>query len=210
MADYVWLYTYFLDSNIIRLLQTLAHTSYISESFDTLVLSAGLGRGDPQVPGSNKSNKIRTSGADLRIETGATGTARRDIVGSDRNSRVWIHKRNYTERRIKSWSLQPKLVEFSYCITKALFSTVYRSARNTRCALAKIDGNPPLQPKLLDRIGSNFSRKLFRRIVSGAPRRFLNFVLGAEILGIFMLILGPLEGPKIPLNGLQKAPYLGF
>ena len=57
---------------------------------------------------------------------------------------------------------------------------------------------PPLQPKPLDRIGSNFSWKPFRRIVSGAPRRFLNFVLGAEILGIFMLILGPLEGPKIP------------
>ena len=37
---------------------------------------------------------------------------------------------------------------------------------------------PPLQPKPLDRIG-------------------------AEILGIFMLILGPLEGLKIPLNGLK-------
>ena len=64
--------------------------------------------------------------------------------------------------------------------------------------------------KRLGRIGSNFRWEALRRILSGALRRFLNFVLGAEILGIFMLILGPLEGPKIPLNGLQKAPYLGF
>ena len=58
--------------------------------------------------------------------------------------------------------------------------------------------HPPLQPKRLGRIGSNFRWVALRRILSGASRRFLNFVLGAEILGIFMLILGPLEGPKIP------------
>ena len=42
--------------------------------------------------------------------------------------------------------------------------------------------HPPLQPKPPDRIGSNFSWKPFRRIVSGAPRRFLNFLLEVEIM----------------------------
>ena len=56
--------------------------------------------------------------------------------------------------------------------------------------------HPPLQPKPLDRIGSNFLWKPLRRILSGASRGFLNFVLEAEILRRSCLFLSPLEGPK--------------
>ena len=40
---------------------------------------------------------------------------------------------------------------------------------------------PPLQSKQLGRIGSNFSWKPLGILLSGSPRRFLNFDLEAEI-----------------------------
>ena len=40
-------------------------------------------------------------------------------------------------------------------------------------------------------MGWFFGEKLIMGMLSGAPRRFLNFCLGAEILGLNMLISGP-------------------
>ena len=62
---------------------------------------------------------------------------------------------------------------------------IYRSARITRCAGSKIASTPPpLQPKRLGQISSNFTFRwqFLWRILSGAPARFSNFLLEAEIM----------------------------
>ena len=55
---------------------------------------------------------------------------------------------------------------------------------------------PPIELKPLGRIGSNFLWKPLRRILSGASRGFLNFVVEAEILGHLCSFQSLLEGPK--------------
>ena len=64
---------------------------------------------------------------------------------------------------------------------------------------------PPLQPKRLGRIGSNFSWEPLRRVLSGSSRRFSNFALEAEILGLNLLNSGPIGEQKLSKNGLELA-----
>ena len=47
-------------------------------------------------------------------------------------------------------------------------------------------------------------------MLSGAPRRFLNFCLGAEILGLNMLISSPIRKRKTSKNALVLVKYLSF
>ena len=64
---------------------------------------------------------------------------------------------------------------------------IYRIERNIRWKSSKSVA-PPLQPKRLGRIGSFFGTRPLMWILSGAPRRFLNFILKPEIwahLGVF-------------------------
>ena len=61
---------------------------------------------------------------------------------------------------------------------------------------------PPLQPKRLGQISSFFSWEPLRRVLSGSPRGFSNFASEAEILGINMLISGPIRKGKISKNAL--------
>ena len=57
--------------------------------------------------------------------------------------------------------------------------------------------HPPLQPKRLGRIWWNFCWKRLRRILSGAPRRFFNFILEPEIWSPPVPPLRPLPGQKM-------------
>ena len=68
--------------------------------------------------------------------------------------------------------------------------TVYRSERITRWKASKTE-HPPLQPKRLGRIGSFFGERPFMWILSDSPRRFLNFILRAEIWPKNRKILNP-------------------
>ena len=75
-------------------------------------------------------------------------------------------------------------VESSGMALFTLFHHNYRSAQNIKCAALKFNGNPPPPKlKLLGRIGSFFWREALHGNASWAPRRFLNFCLGAEIWG---------------------------
>ena len=63
-------------------------------------------------------------------------------------------------------------------------AVVYRIAQIRRCGGSKsMTPLTPLEPKCMNQIGSYFRWESLWSILSGAPRRVLNF---AEILGIFM------------------------
>ena len=68
---------------------------------------------------------------------------------------------------------------------------------------------PPLQPKRLGRIGSFFGERTIMWILLGAPRRFLNFVLKAEIWAHLWAFEGSSRGPKSSKNRLVS-PLLGW
>ena len=102
--------------------------------------------------------------------------------------------RIYTKTRAFFWSvclsdclsdcltLSPLEYYVNYFVLKSIL--LYRIERNTTWEALKIDGTPPppLQPKRLGRIGSCFGERPLMWIVSGAPRRFLNFIQEAETL----------------------------
>ena len=62
------------------------------------------------------------------------------------------------------------------------FKLILQKCPNYKMWWVRNRWHPPLQPKPLDRIGSNFLWKPLRRILSGASGGFLNFILEAKIM----------------------------